>query len=246
MKQANFDTNSLAARMELDRDGRKWLGRLLSDGLDRTNSKSEPKLQQLCECLGLESTKQLWDASLSLTASDDFHINTVRRLLKQGGSPAEYLRISIEFAARTVGEIESFLASHSEPVGPIQKRKVVDCLFEYLCYADDASLTHLELTDDELDSLDDDWPTDPTKFIRAFQEEHPKEWQRFEIWDAKVDAESEVDTCTPFETIQYFITANGSSHTFRWLLKAFGDIDMLSLILELERKKNITEDGSCE
>lgn len=96
MKQAKLDKNSLTARLGLDRDGRKWLGRLLSDGLDRTNSKSEPKLQQLCEFIGLESTKQLWDANLKLNVSDDFHIEALKTILKEGGSPARDMRSRIE------------------------------------------------------------------------------------------------------------------------------------------------------
>lgn len=166
MKQAKFDKNSLAARLELDRDGRKWLGRLLNDGLDRTNSKSEPKLQQLCECIGLKSTKQLWDANLSLNVSDDFHIEALKKILKGGGSPARDMRSRIERSVDTTAKASQHLESYGDTLlGYDQKRVAIDRLYDYL----QASPNN---------SLDDFWSSNFREFISQLRDLRPLLWQR--------------------------------------------------------------------
>lgn len=165
MKQAKFDKNSLAARLDLDRDGRKWLGRLLSNGLDRTNSKSEPKLQQLCECIGLESTKQLWDANLKLTASDDFHIEALKKILKEGGSPARNLRYWIEGTVEVTEKASQHLQAFGDLLTEDQERVAIDLLYDHLR----ASPNH---------SLDGFWSSNFREFISQLRDLRPLLWQR--------------------------------------------------------------------
>lgn len=46
--------------MELNVEGRKWLGRLWDHGIDRSNLKTEDRLEQLAATLGLRSYRELW------------------------------------------------------------------------------------------------------------------------------------------------------------------------------------------
>lgn len=165
MKQAKFDRNSLAARMELDRDGRKWLARLLSHGLDRTNSKSEAKLQRLCGCLGLVSTSQLWDANLSLNVSDDFHIEALKKILKEGGSPARDLRYWIEGTVETTAKASQHLQASGGSLTEDQERVAIDLLYEHFRDSPDQS-------------LDNFWSSNFRDFISQLRDLRPLLWQR--------------------------------------------------------------------
>jgi hypothetical protein len=216
LKQANLDKNTLAARMNLDRDGRKWLGRLLCDGLDRSNSKSEQKLQQLCDCLGLKSTKQLWDTSLSLKASDDFHIRAVKKILKEGGSPARDLLASIEWIADRAEQAENHLAARQVQMSADQKHKALDRLYEHL-----RDSPHESLADPEqsvgLEVGEDEWPYDAAQFIERFQKFDQQTWDKFKSEFRRI-SEEHGSRGSLHDVVERYIESYGPDGFYRCLV----------------------------